>query len=42
MLFFELKHNGNGAGGVEMSKIKQSGSKTTLFWSLLLKKKKNP
>ena len=42
MLFFsELKHNGNGAGGVEMSKIKQSGSKTTLFWSLL-HKKKNP
>ena len=42
MLFFELKHNGNGTGGVEISKIKQSGSKTTLFWSLLHKKKKIP
>ena len=39
LFFFELKHNGNGAGGVEMSKIKQSGSETTLFWSLLHKKK---
>ena len=39
LFFFELKHNGNGAGGVEISKIKQFGSKTTLFWSVLHTKK---
>ena len=40
--FFELKNNGNEAKGVEISKINQFGSKTTLFWSLLHKKKKIP